>query len=38
MRDNQFILLTTDYSKYDTALFTDSSYEYYYCIDGDAEK
>lgn len=36
--DNQFLLLTNDYSKYDTASFVDFSYEYYYCIDGDAEK
>lgn len=36
--DNRFILLTKDYSKYDTASFVDFSYEYYYCIHGDAEK
>lgn len=36
--DNKCIVLTTDYAKYDTAPIIDSSFEYYYCIDGNVEE
>lgn len=36
--DNKCILLTTDYSKYDTAPVIDSSFEYYYCINDNAQE
>jgi hypothetical protein len=36
--DDSGILLTSDYSLYDTSKYTDSAMEFYYCVSGDSQE